>query len=779
MTTPLLSLLALACTQDTPQAQTRLDALSTGAPVRVEIAGAGGVDVVELPVRLVDAYGAAVPGTTVQVSLSGGAGFRLESETLQLDTDGHAFVRVQADEPGSFTVQITGSGDGAETGAVAQGVALGAPTPTFALDEVLPPPSGSDGIFAVARGSGGLALASTSTIWWMPTKQGGVPWTVLTPPFAIDGIRSAEVDQDGVRDLVVWGEDQVVLLRGRPGGGWSWGAGWQSQDMSVVGAVVVDGDGDHDGDLVIGLSGEDSSRVELLRGNGVWGFTASTPLEHDSPIVDVMAADEDYDGRIDVTVLESTTGWLQRFTLSDNGWVGGSPSVLDRHVFPEDSELLPSADLDADGLLDVIALAGPGTGAQSVVFYDLGDDKKYEQAYPRMWAAVDDVDDDGAADLLLVEDGLLHRIRYDFTAQGYIVSTYGGLADAGPTAAGDVDGDGVSDLAMLDASVVLHKGELDDAGAWSVGERTVLDLMNGLYGPYDLYDVDSDGDLDIVGFVSVGHGVAGFTWWEAAWDDESGVSYTAHPQAVLNATGPALDLAHCAPDWYVLADNQDGGYDEPYKLFRMRIEASEGYVPSLEHGNRVTGSMLACGYPQPEEPTLRRITAASPDGAWTMYAYNIVEVEQGTTDPVQDIAYADTDGDGIDELKGCGSEDCRVIGVDMDGDGVDEVLRDEGVISVEGWGQVLTLDAQGEASVDDVDGDGVLDVIVSDPDAGRIVAVPTLTGTLGPALGWYSTEAIPGAVRTTDYDGDGAMELLWKQDEGLVGTQRSPGGAGR
>lgn len=772
MAAPLI--LLLACADETPVAKSRLEALDPGAPERVLVAGAGGVGAVQLPVRLVSSYGAAVPGTSVEVSVSG-EGFTLESATLQLDTDGHAFARVLAEQPGSFTLTVTGSADGAQVGAQAQGVALGAPTPTLPLDDVLQPPSDSDEVFAVARGSGGLALASTSAVWWMPGIQGGTPWTVLTPPFAIDGVRSGEVDADGVRDLVVWGEDQVVLLRGRPGGGWSWGAGWRSTDARVVGAVLVDGDGDGDGDVVLGLSGDGVGRVELLEGDGAWGFAVQAPLELEGAILDVMAADEDRDQRVDVMVIDEATGWLQRYTQDGEGWIGGSPALLDQHVFRPGSELLPSADLDGDGLLDVIALAEPGTSNQAIVFYDLGDDLKYQQAWSRIWADVDDVDEDGGADILVMEDGILHRIRYDFLAQGYIVQNSQGLASAGPTSVGDVDGDGVSDLAVLDAAVVIHKGQLDPTGAWSVGERQIVELAQGLDGPFELFDVDGDGDEDIVGFVATGSGAASMRVWRASYSDDAGLRYEPLDGLELNATGPVLDLAHCDPDWYVLADNVDAGYDEPNKLFRLRIAPSTGLVPVNQHGDRVRGSMLTCGTPDPSDPSLRRMTVASPDGHWTMYAYNVVPIAEGELGPAFDIANADLDGDGLDELYGCGVEGCRLVAADMDADGTDELLRQEERLTLVGWGQEFDLGDQGQLAADDVDGDGVLDVLISDAGGRLVTAIPTLTGALGPALGWATTVDIQGPIQATDGDADGQPELVWQQGDALYSSARTSG----
>ena len=61
-------------------------------------------------------------------------------------------------------------------------------------------------------------------MWWIPTEPGHLPHQVADLPFAIDGMWSVHIDA-GVLDAAIWADNQVVLLRGRPGerGGWTAG----------------------------------------------------------------------------------------------------------------------------------------------------------------------------------------------------------------------------------------------------------------------------------------------------------------------------------------------------------------------------------------------------------------------------------------------------------------------------------------------------------------------------------------------------------------------------
>ncbi len=772
--TPLSPLLLLACTAQPPSPPSYLEPIQADQAVRVVLSDAAGVDVIEVPVRLVNRLGASVPGTAAEVALQT-AGATLESSRVELDAEGQGIARIFPAEPGPVVLKVIGSEDGAATGATSTSVALGAPAPTLMLDRVLPRPASLTQARAMARGTRGLALVSEAQVWWLPSEPGAVGWSVLEADFEILGARAVEVDDDGVRDLAVWSEQAVILLRGRPEGGYSWGAGWTTPDMQVIGVSVVDLDGDQLADVVVGQSDEGAARVELLIGDGVWGFRSVSPLELTYPAMDVVAADEDFDGRPDISVLDARTGWLRRYTRTEGRWTGNAPSTLDSYTFQLGSRLLPPADLNGDGILDPIGISGPSSGTQSAVFYLVDEARKYEQAYAEIQADVGDVDGDGMADLLLMEDGLLHRIRYDEAIAGFVVENLSGLADTGPIAAGDLNGDAVVDLAVLEDGVILHIGELDATGSWTIGRPTLLELATGLDGPYLIRDVNNDNRMDIVGVVQQGGG-AGLRVWIAGYDATTGPSFTPQGSLELNATGEVHALINCGQDFYALSDNSGAGGEQPDKVFRVRISSDGTYTPVVQHSGGATGTLLACGYP--DSATNKRFAVATTSGDIVVYAYNLEVLAEEQIGPVEGIAYADMDGDGIDELQTCTEAGCQLIGVDLDLDGTDELIRGGGAVSVEGWGSRLETGLSGHISVGDLDKDGQEDVLVIDRSTGRITAIPTLTAALGPASGWYSTEPIDGAVLVVDYDKDGRSELVFRRGNTLIGTRRTVLGGG-
>lgn len=769
MTTSPALLLFFACTGGDAETTSSLEAIEADQAVRVALADAAGVGVIEVPVRLVNRYGASVPGGSVDVALDT-LGFSLQSSTISLDAEGFGLARVVAAQPGSFQLTVVGSSDGAETGAQATGIALGAEAPTLMLDRVLPRPPSLSEARAMARGTRGLALVDDGSVWWLPSAPGAVGWQVLETDFEILGTRAVEVDADGVRDLVVWGEQAVIVLRGRPDGGYAWGAGWTSPDMQVVGVSVDDQNGDQLADIVVGQTSDEVARIEMLLGDGVWGFQAVAPLELTSPIMDMVTSDEDSDGRPDVTVIDAQSGWLRRYTRTDGRWTGNAPSLLDSFAFPLGSRLLAPADLNGDGVRDVIGISGPSSGVQKAVFYILAEDNKYEQAYAEIQADVSDVDGDGAADLLLMESGLLHRVRYDAELGGFVIDNLSGLADTGPIASGDIDGDGIADVAVLEDGIVLHIGDLDEAGAWSIGRPSLLELATGLDGPYLLQDLNGDGRQDLIGVVTQDDG-QGLRIWLAGYSSANGPSYTTTATLALNATGGVHDLANCGTDYYVLSDNAAAGLAQPDKAFRIRLATDGSYAPVVQNSGSVTGTLLDCGYPQ--TATEKRFLVASTSGTATTYAYEFSVIAEEQLGPVVAVAFADTDGDDLDELYTCAEADCELIGEDLDDDGIDELIQGGPQVVVEGWNSSYDLGLAGSISVGDLDGDGLLDVLAVNRSTGRISAVPTLTGAMGPASGWYTTEAIDGAVLVTDYDRDGRQELVFRRGNQLIGTLRT------
>jgi hypothetical protein len=751
-----------------------LEVLGAGAPARVEVGSGIGRDRVAIPVTVVNDLGVPVRGTTVDLEVSGacadGTPISLEESTIAIDASGHGRAYAIAPCSTVFAVRATGSGDGAALGATVRSYALANVAPIFQMATAaeLPPEVRAPAL--VAAGTAGIALGTATEVWWQSASSGQLPVRVLSLDTPLVGMQSAHVDADGVRDLVAWSSAFVVLLRGVDGGGYTWQDGFQVGDeRAITGVAAQDLDGDRLVDLAVATAGDGDGTVEIVSGDGAWAWRTTDVLDTSFPVAGVTAGDDDRDGRAEVTVLDADRGWLQRWTQSDAGWLEGAPAELldpteegdQPYSAPDGSVLMPMADLDHDGRKDIIVNEAPGSGIQRLVFFVLGDDGVtfFQETYDAYFASVTDMNQDGADDLLALEDDVLHIIRNDAATGRFTSQGVAGVGLAAPMTSGDLDGDTIADVAIVRDDAAFFTGVLveDDGGAlWQVRDWGATSFQVGFTGPHVVADTTGDGLADVVGFSS---STAGATvlrnWTVAIHEGEMAMSTIGTSVAFeLGEDVTPYDIAHCGDRYYALA-----GTGSAAEL--VRVSANSGLV-RIGSNAEVTGTLLACG-----SLGEASVVVATADGAWTSYDDTLTAIATGDVKPTGAVAIADPDGDGTSVVLSCGPAPCSIAVADVDGDGLDEIARSSPTgLSIEGWATTEELPGNGSLSTADVDRDGFVDFLATDPD-GRLLVFRGVKGGLAPALAYHPDGRVAGSADAFDTTGDGVPEILL---EGLNGT---------
>jgi len=275
-------------------------------------------------------------------------------------------------------------------------------------------------------------------------------------------------------------------------------------------AAVADVDGDSDPDIVLAI---EFGRNRLLLNDGTGHFTdASDRLPanlRDSE--EIAAIDVDGDGDLDL-VFVSEDDRLDELYLND-----GSGRFIDASnrlaAFARITNGLATADLDLDGFPDLVL---GNNGPEDLLIND-GTGHFVSQAGRRLPADASstqdvdlgDVDGDGDLDLAIANEGA--NALYLNDGQGFFTDASSARLDPRPFGTtrevdlGDVDGDGDLDLLYANVDVVVGAGQSQNRLYLNDGQGFFTDASDGRLPAdarrsfdADLYDVDLDGDLDVV-----------------------------------------------------------------------------------------------------------------------------------------------------------------------------------------------------------------------------------------------------------------------------------------
>lgn len=615
----------------------------------------------------------------------------------------------------------------------------------------------------------------------------------------------ADLDDDGDLDAAVansslTGTKNVAILAGDGDGTFAPPVGYSTYG-GPSDVLLGDLDGDSFEDLVV-LTGQGFG-VRLGTGTGAFGAEAKYP--QGTNCGRGRLHDFDGNGTLDLAVTCSNTGEVRVLPGLGHGAFGAAVHTPVGY-FPRD---LDAGDLDADGLADIVLATGEAQ-AFALVLWGHGDGS-FEPVEPvgpgfayGHGARIADVDRDGLPDVavsgfqgLWLARGLGQRnfappatfvsggesnsalVLADTDLDGDLdayVADWGsgdvGVIEAdipgsytsatllpGPVtgwqhptlAIGDFNGDGVTDAFTTNAWTDTGATWLGDgAGSFDVAATLgVPDLVRHA-APADL---DQDGTLDLLlldattdsGFVLAGSGDGGFT------------------------SGPALPLG-ADPRESVLADlDGDGVLDA--------LVAEEGADRVELLLGQPAGTFVAAGsWPVGDRPRSVDVADIDGDGVLDALAGN-----SGSDDVTLRL------GDGLGGFGGAKTfpalgaiQDLRAVDIDEDGrtdvltadswNNAVGILRNELQHGQPGFDDIQLVDlpyvdasGPGVLLLEDLDGDGHLDVITGQDSGSRIGLLRGTGNGLLPAELFAASETAVH-LRAGDWNGDGEIDLLSATD---------------
>jgi len=178
-----------------------------------------------------------------------------------------------------------------------------------------------------------------------PTSTGSHPTAIAI----------GHVDAGGTPDVVTANEftSNFTVLRGNGAGGWlpAVTVGGASGIVHTMALGDFDGDGDDD------LAWSAGASLKLQMSDGTGGLVAGPSMALAAEAQDLVVADFDVDGSLDVALVHSPTYGSQQVTVV-RGAPGGALLAPDAYAVTSDADSLAAGDADQDGLVDLLTVSG-------------------------------------------------------------------------------------------------------------------------------------------------------------------------------------------------------------------------------------------------------------------------------------------------------------------------------------------------------------------------------------------------------------------------------------
>jgi len=473
---------------------------------------------------------------------------------------------------------------------------------------------------------------------------------------------AGDFDGDGLLDLAIpraEGESSfLAVLRGNGSGGIGDGTFAETSSSPISATAIFDftiGDFDADGFDDIALRGytDDLDAVWLLYGNtsidsegGALTESLVYSAAESEELANLAAADFDGDGRLDLAIADDA-GDTVRLLLNEGVGTDGTaefsaasslllPVAVAAHSvrpFLGQGNALSPVDADGDGAMDLYVTA---TFSVSVM-HNLGEDASSETLFARpadyafgftaYQSFVGDFDGDGAIDVVATDGdeydaepypGYLIRGRID-TGDASSPALEAPWAYPAAAAVGDLDGDGLDDLASL---------------------RDTVDDTDSRYTAFDVRLSDGSGGAQM--------------FFDSALYDIGFPVDDGPPQPVGDLNGDGVDdlLVVYGTSYAVLASDGAGGFAVHTGLAALTRAESLAAAGDFD-GDAVADLALVSGYDSSPDTDDFAWELLSGAGDGTFGAPAVVSMEiTGTS-----VAAGDFDGDGLDDLAVLGFAD--------------------------------------------------------------------------------------------------------------------------
>lgn len=676
-----------------------------------------------------------------------------------------------------------------------QDVALGDLNGDGNIDMAIPCRSNSNVTVLLSLGDGAFASAVTYGTGWLP-----------------GGAAIADLDGDGDADLVVCnsGDDNISILLNHGDGTFAthttYGAGNEPKSVAIG-----DLDGDDDADLAV-ADQYNSVSVLLNNGNGSFAACSLYSLAGFQWLVDIAMGDLDGDGDADLAVVNEGQHagapyydghiWILR-NQGDGTFVSGGTCLVSNYPAS-----IAVDDLDGDGDID-LAVANR-TGDSVSLLMNLGNatfapQVTYSAGGDSRSIAIGDMDIDGDPDLAVLNHGstnvsiLLNQGDGTYMPQApYFAGAY-----RNALAMGDLNGDGAPDLAATRGAgdslyedgvvVLLNSGDGTLASPRMFGAgASPMDVATG--------DLDGDGHSDLAVVNQSGNDVSILlNTGDGMFAPHVKYPVDEYPTSVaigdLDGDGDqdlAVSNHHAAPvanegSISVLLNNGDGTF-APHVMYEV-YTPFQVVIGDLDNDGDAD---LACGNGENHTPYPGFVSVLLNNGDGTFAPH----VRYGTSHFIaRSIAMGDINGDGYADLVAVDGQAWFAYILLNNGDGTFAMGPSYGSVSSARYVALSDLDNDNDADIvavgyyefavllnhgdgtfaarvpyymgqnvyqvalGDMDGDRTIDVIVGRGQPGKILFVPGLgQGAFG-SLEAYDASGYFWRLAIGDLDNDGAIDV--------------------